>query len=193
MGAMQYGIQRRNVYLVPAEPADLAYVFDAFDDREVWEMYGFEAPSRKHIEEKHREGNLVVGVIRRVADRSRIGFAVVFPPPLFLHQWEYSIVIRDPKDRDAFSAINASDVIAHYIFDHLRIPDGMWRIRADNRPSNAIAKRMGYKPCAVIKVGENRFNFYRIDQQIWGKRRDRIGTDDFLTLTAPPFEPVTSS
>lgn len=202
---MEYGIQRRHIYLVPAEPEDLDYLFDAFLSREVWEMFGFEGPAKALMKERHAEGNLIVAIIKLVEGRRRIGFGVCYPPPLFMRQWEYGLVIPEPKDRDGFSAIAASDAMTHYLFDHLQLEVAFWRIRADNGPSNAIARRMGYRPFGVWRVGDHRFKFYRMTPDLWAARRERLFRGEerhpcglgapFLTLTERPYapEPLTSS
>ena len=199
MFPVEYGIQRRHIYLVPPRPEDLPYFFDAFLVREVWEMFGFEGPAKKAMKQRHKQGNLVLGIIRKVEGQRRIGFGVCYPPPALLHQWEYGLVIPDPKDRDGFSAIHASDAITHYLFDHLRMTDGMWRVRADNRPPNILARRMGYRPFGVWEVGGHLFNFYRMTPEIWLKRREKLERQEkktpsgvgsvFLTLPTPPFDP----
>lgn len=198
---MQYGIQRRNIYLVPPNAKDLAYMLDSFDQTEVWEMFGFEGPSKKMMKMRHKKGNLLIGIIYRVDDRKRLGFAICYPPPvsLFDSGWEFGVVILDPKDRDAWCAIAAGDAMAHYLLDHLRVEHAMWRIRTDNRASNAIARRMGYRPAGRWSVGDHKFDFYRMNQDIWRKRRERLDRQEekhpsgigatFLTLMDAPYEP----
>src|SRR4051812_48889803 len=78
--AVQYGIQRRSIYLIPPSGDDAAWLFEQFDDKEVWQMFGFQGPSRARMIAKHAEGNLVVGVVRRVETKRRIGFVIIFPP-----------------------------------------------------------------------------------------------------------------
>jgi RimJ/RimL family protein N-acetyltransferase len=196
---VEYGIQRRTIYLIPPSEEDLAWMFDHFDAEDVWQMFGFLEPAKAEMIARYEKGNVVVGIIRRVDTKKRIGFSICFPPIAFLSQWEFGIVIPDPLERDAFSAIYASDAMTHYMFDHLRITDGMWRIRADNAQSNALARRMGYKPFGVWKVGEHRFNFFRMTTDIWTARREKLERGEekspsglgaaFLTLCDPPFDP----
>jgi len=196
---MQYGIQRRTIYVVPALPEDLEWIFELFERREIWEMFGFDGPGKEEMIRRHASGNLVIGIARRVADRRRIGFGILFPPTDHLGIWEYGVVIPEREDRDAFSAIAASDAMSHYVFDHLRIEAAIWRIRADNRASIAIAQRMGYRPFGTWEVGGHRFRFFRLNQEIWAKRRAKLDEGEatrpsglgstFLTLSDPPFDP----
>lgn len=203
---MEYGIQRRNIYLTPPRDDDEDYLLDAFDEEEVWSMFGHEGPARGHMQSVLAQERVVRGIIRQVGDQRRIGFSLLFAPPdmLGLEQrfgsWEYGVVIRDPKDRDGFRAIAASDAMTHYCVDHLGLVDWWWRIREDNRPSRAIARRMGYRSMGIWPAGPYTFAFYRMTQAIWERRRARLdraeaknpspGGASFLTLTEPPFDPT---
>src|SRR5687768_15715049 len=71
--SVEYAIQRRRVYLTPADPDDFEYVLDAFQKKELWQMFGFTGPGRLRIIELREGGNLVLGILRRVDDRKRIG------------------------------------------------------------------------------------------------------------------------
>lgn len=190
--AVEYGIQRGTIYLAPPEGDDLEWFLAQFELREIWDMFGFPGPSRKLMEERHASKNLVVGIIRRVEGRRRIGFFVCFPPTDFLEAWEFGFAIPDPRERDGFSALQCADVAAHYMFDHLRIERGSWRVREDNRQSLAIARRCGYRPFAAWDVNGHRFQFFRIDQEKWARRQASLG-DTFRVLEGPPYVPVTPS
>lgn len=204
---MEYGIQRRSVYLTPPqEPDDLDYLLDAFDDEEVWSMFGHSTPARAHMARLDAEQRVIRGIIRRVEDDRRIGFALLFSPPDWLgleHRfgsWEYGIVIRERRDRDGFRAIQASDAMTHYVVDHLGLVDWWWRIRDDNHPSRAIARRMGYRSVGVWSTGQNRYAFYRMTRDAWERRRARLERGEaqhpspegacFLTLEGPPYMPI---
>jgi hypothetical protein len=114
--------------------------------------------------------------------------------------WEFSIAVPDAKERDAFSAIAAADITTHYMFDHLRIDNVGWRVRDDNRASQAIIRRMGYVPYVVWGEGAHRYQLYRINTELWAKRRAKLDRgeeqnpsglgDAFITLAEPPFDPV---
>jgi RimJ/RimL family protein N-acetyltransferase len=196
---MEYGIQRRSIYLVPPEGDDLVWFFHQFDEAEVYEMFGFHQPSRVRIMRAYRLGNLVVGIVKRVATRQRIGFVVMFAPAGNFDFWEFGYRITDPRDRDAYSAFNTTDAMAHYMFEHLRVNAVGWRTRHDNRAADAIVRRLGYKPFDKFTVDGHEYTFYRLDQAGWAERRARLdrgeqthpsGTGDtFVTLKAP-YEPI---
>ncbi len=207
---MEYGIQRRTVYLTPPlDDDDRTYILQAFDQEEVWSMFGHSGPARAHMERIEAEGRWVRGVIRRVADDRRIGFSLLFHPPdwLGLEQrfgaWEYGIVVPERADRDGFQAICASDAMTHYVVDHLGLWDWWWRIKEDNRPSRAIARRMGYRSLGAWSTGANRYVWYRMPKAAWLERRARLdraerthpspGGASFLTLEGPPYRPITGA
>ncbi|MBI4821891.1 MAG: GNAT family N-acetyltransferase [Deltaproteobacteria bacterium] len=194
---MEYGIQHRSIYVVPPSPEALEWILDSFEQREIWSMFGFEGPSRALMAERRAAGNLILGVIHKVETEERIGFAVEFPPVPPLNMWEFGIAVPDPKHRDLKSAIEAGDAWAHYFFDHLRMEEGAWRIRADNASSMALATRMGYRPYLIWDMGGVKQQFFRMDQARWAERLAQIqqeedllatGEDLFVTLE-PPFRP----
>lgn len=191
---MEYGIQRRTIYLVPPADDDLGYFFDAFDLDFVWQMFGMPGPAKLRIMRAYRSGNLVVGILKRVADRKRIGFVMMFPPTQDFDFWEFGYAIIDPQDRDAFSALNATDAMAHYMFEHLRVTAMGWRTRADNHSADAIVRRLGYEPFGAWEVDGHHYTFYRLDAAGWQKRSEKLaraaGGEPFITLAERPFEPI---
>lgn len=197
---MEYGIQRRNIYLVPPEGDDLLWLFEQFDAPEVWQMFGFPGPSRLKIMRAYRSGNVVTSILKRVSDRHRLGFVVMFPPAQDFDFWEFGYAIPDVRDRDAFSALNATDAMAHYMFEHLRVEAMGWRTRADNTKADAVVRRLGYVPFGDWTVDGHHYTFYRLDQAGWAKRRAKLDKgeashpsglgDTFITLGERPFEPV---
>jgi RimJ/RimL family protein N-acetyltransferase len=196
---MDYGIQRRSIYLVPVEDHELLWLFHEFDRDEVWQMFGLPGPGRLRVMRAYRTGDLVVGIIRRVADRKRIGFVVLFPPNGDFDFWELGYAISDPRDRDAFSALNATDAAAHYMFDHCRVEALGWRTRADNRAADAVVRRLGYQPFGRWAVDGHDYTFYRLDQAGWARRRAKLEAGEqrapsglgevFVTLLERPFTP----
>jgi RimJ/RimL family protein N-acetyltransferase len=202
---MEYGIQRRSIYLVPPEGKELTWFFEQFQREEIWQLFGFGAPSRPRIMRAYRSGNLVVGMIRKVATKERIGFAMCFPPAGNFDFWEFAYSISDPKDRDAYSAFNTTDAMAHYMFDHLRVVAVGWRTREDNRAADAVVRRLGYKSFETSIQDGHSYTFYRLDQEGWQLRRAKLDRGElqhpsgtggtFVTLTAPyepiPFAPAT--
>lgn len=197
---MEYGIQRRSIYLVPASPEELEWMFELFDShRQVWEMFGFDGPGRKVIEERHREGNTTIGIVKRVETGARIGFAIVFPPTALMDAWEFGFYITE-GERDAFSAIHTADAMSHYMFDHLGCEPGGFRVRADNAASTAVIRRLGYRKYGTWDVGEHDYDFYRLTRARWEARRAKLVAGEethpspagvaFLPLDGPPFQPV---
>ena len=194
---MEYGIQRRSIVLIPPDDDGLAWIFSEFDREEIWQMFGLTGPARMRILRAHRSGDLVVGEIRHAKDHRRIGFVVVFPPTADFDFWEFSYAIPDPKDRDAYSAMSASDAMAHYMFEHLRIEPLCWRTRADNRASDAVIRRIGYESFGAWEVDGHPYTFYRLDRDGWAKRRRKLDLGEarhpsgiggtFATLDAPPY------
>lgn len=203
---VEYGIQRRSIYLTPPTEDDQAYLLDAFEDEEVWSMFGYAEPAKEMMTRRVAEGRVVQGIVRRVEDDRRIGFSLLFAPPDWmglekkLGHWEYGVVIPDKKDRNGFQAIQASDAMTHYCVDHLGLIDWWWRIREDNGPSRAIARRMGYRSFGIWEAGSNRFAFYRMTRAVWDRRMAKLeraekaspspGGAVFLTLPEAPYEPV---
>lgn len=197
---MEYGIQRRTIYLVPPEGEDLLWMFDQFDREEIWKMFGFAGPSKMKIMRGYRSGNTVTGIIKRVEDRKRVGFVIMFPPTADFDFWELGYAIPDPVDRDAYSAFSSTDAMAHYMFEHLRVDAMGWRTRADNRAADAVVRRLGYVSFGAWEVDGHHYTFYRLDQAGWAKRRKKLDRGEashpsgiggtFVTLGEPPFDPV---
>lgn len=197
---MEYGIQRRSIYLAPPNSEDLPWFFDQFDTPEVYEMFGFNRPSKTRLMRAYRGGDLVVGMINRLENKKHIGFAVVFPPAGNFDFWEFAYAIPDPLDRDAFSALNTCDAMAHYMLEHLRVAAVGWRTREDNRAADAIVRRLGYQPFDTSFVDGHNYTFYRMALDAWMKRKERLmrgeethpsgGGEAFVTLPSFPFEPI---
>jgi RimJ/RimL family protein N-acetyltransferase len=196
---MEYGIQRRTIYLVPPDKPDQLWFYDQFLIEEIWQMFGFPGPSRAKIMRAHRSGNLVIGMIKRVVDKKRIGFGMCFPPAGNFDFWEFGYAIPDPQDRDAYSAFNTCDAMSHYMFDHLRVEACGFRTREDNKAADAIVRRLGYSPFETTVAGGHKYTYYRFDRAVWEKRKARLERgekahpsgigDTFVTLT-PPYEPI---
>ena len=197
---MEYGIQRRSIYLVPPNSEDLPWLFDLFDTPEIYDMFGFNRPSKTRIMRAYRGGDLVVGIIRFAKTKKRLGFGIVFPPAGNFDFWEFAYAIPDPLDRDAFSALNTCDAMAHYMLEHLRVPAVGWRTREDNRAADAVVRRLGYEPFETMFVDGHNYTFYRMVLDGWLKRKARLmrgeethpsGTGEvFVTLPAFPFDPI---
>lgn len=197
---MEYGIQRRGIYLVPPDDDDLGWMLARFEDEEVWRNFGFEGSGRLAMLRAFRRGETVTGILRRVHDRARIGFVVMFPPDEHRDYWEFSYAIPEVADRDAFSALSSTDAMAHYMFEHLGVEAMGWRVRADNRAAHAVVRRLGYQPFEDRVLGGHAYTFYRLSRAGWERRRAKLDAGEaqhpsglgatFLTLAEPPFEPT---
>ncbi len=197
---MEYGIQRRGIYLIPAEGDDAGWFFSQFEDDEVWQMFGMRGPSRAGIMRSFRLGEIVVGILYRVSDRKRTGFVVMFPPTEHFEFWEFGYGIPDPKDRDGFGALNATDAMAHYMFDHLGVESMGWRTRGDNKRADAVVRRLGYQSFGSWEVDGHPYTFYRLTKDGWKKRKSKLKKgekarpsgigDVFVTLDGPPYIPI---
>ncbi|MEO1337730.1 MAG: GNAT family N-acetyltransferase [Myxococcota bacterium] len=197
---MKYGIQRRTIYLVPPSRADLDWMFHQFDVDEIWQMFGMPEPSRHRIMFAYRHVNLVIGMIRRVHDRARIGFMVMIPPRPDYDFWEACYAIPDPRHRDAWAAFNAADAMTHYMLEHLRVNAMGWCARVDNVASDAIIRRLGYIPDEVKEIDGHKYRCYRLQYEGWMARRARLDRGErlhpsgqgetFVTLREPPYEPI---
>ncbi|MEE2901779.1 MAG: GNAT family N-acetyltransferase, partial [Myxococcota bacterium] len=196
---MEYGIQRRGIYLRPTRYNDLTWLFELFTREEIWSMFGFRSESRAEMMRCWRQGDLVTGILVTIRPHKRIGFVIMFPPDESRDYWEFSYAIPEVEDRDAFAALNSTDAMAHYMFEHLQVEAMGWRVRTDNRKAHAVVRRLGYKPGETKIVGTKEYTFYRLDQPGWAKRRAKLDAGEakypsgiggtFLTLSSPPFEP----
>jgi len=197
---MEYGIQRRNIYLAPASDEEVLWFCEQFQRQEVWEMFGMDGPSQMVLLRFVRAGDTVVGILWRAYPQKRIGFVVMFPPDAGRDYWEFGYAIPDPNDRDAFSAMYSTDAMAHYMFEHLNVEAMGWRTRDDNRAADAVIRRLGYVVDKELESQGHMYRFYRLDREGWQKRRAKLDRGEeshpsglgstFLTLPGPPFEPV---
>lgn len=197
---MEYGIQRRNIYLAPASDEEVLWFCEQFQRPEVWEMFGMDGPSQMVLLRFVRAGDTVVGILWRAYPQKRIGFVVMFPPDTGRDYWEFGYAIPDPNDRDAFSAMYSTDAMAHYMFEHLNVEAMGWRTRDDNRAADAVIRRLGYVVDKELESQGHMYRFYRLDRDGWQKRRAKLDRGEeshpsglgstFLTLPGPPFVPV---
>jgi RimJ/RimL family protein N-acetyltransferase len=185
---VEYGIQRRSIYLVPPSAEDLEWIYRSFDDPAIYEALGLNAPSGAEVQRRREEGDHVFGVIREVKSRERIGFVVVFPPSPVFDAWSFAYAIPDARHRNAFFAINTTDAMAHYMFEHLRVDALGWETREGKTAADAVVRRLGYT-ASEARVFEGRtYQFYRITIDDWRRRREKIG-GAFVKLN-PPYWPI---
>ncbi|HTT07726.1 MAG TPA: GNAT family N-acetyltransferase [Gammaproteobacteria bacterium] len=192
------GIQRRTVYLVPPSVEDLEWMFDQFHNPEISEMFGYLHLGGPIMIYRYSAGALIVATIKLVATRERIGFLIMYPPAE-LRFWEFGYAIPDPANRNAFNALNSTDALAHYMFEHLEVSLLGWRTREDNRTADAVVRRLGYPPGERIEELGHRYTLYRLNREGWMKRREKLergearqqaGHPAFFVLP-PPYEPIT--
>ena len=170
-----YGIQRRTVYLVPPTHDDLKWMFEHFHNPEISEMFGYDDLGAAIMPLRYRAGTLVVATIRNSETRKRIGFLIMYPPVGGnFNFWEFGYAIPDPADRNAFHALNTTDAVGCYMFEHLHVPMCGWRTRADNHAANAVVRRLGYQPGETLEMDGHHYTIYRLDQAGWAKRRRKL-------------------
>ncbi len=199
---MEYGIQRRGIYLAPPDEAEVEWFCRQFESHEVWDFFGFDGAAKMGMLRMFRGGDLVVGILHRVTPRKRIGFVVMFPPNENRDFWEFGYAITDLTDRDAFAALYSTDAMAHYMFEHLNVLAMGWRTRSDNLAATAVIRRLGYKPFKTIPdpSGKYTYTLYRLDREGWMQRRAKLDRgeqthpsglgDTFITLPSFPYEPI---
>lgn len=198
---MAYGIQRRTIYIVPPNRDDLRWIFEQFHRQEILEMFGYAEMGPHRMPEVYESGCLVMAIIRRVVSRKRIGFVVMYPPAGF-NFWEFGYAIPDAAERNAFDALNATDAMAHYMFEHLRVPKLGWRTREDNVAADAVVRRLGYKMAHNFEELGHHYRIYELDQEGWARRRARLdrgekahpaGIGGTFAVLRAPYEPILAS
>lgn len=196
---MEYGIQRRTIYLVPPDSADFEYIFAAFDDPNIYRDLGLNEPSGAELRRRHAEGNHVFGIIREVSSRTRIGFVVIFPPTPAFEAWSFAYAIPEATHRNAFAAMHSADAMAHYMFEHLRIDALGWETREGKTAADAVVRRLGYRAVESREINGNIYRFYRITRDEWMARRKKLdageksnpsGLGATFRKLMPPYQPL---
>lgn len=178
---MKVGLRNRRIFVTPIAWDERPWLYAQFDDPAFYPLYGYAAPRGAQIRDQHDAGNLVVGVIRTADER--IGYVVLFPPTDQLDAWEFCYAIPNPKHRNAFWAIAASDAALCYMFDHLKVEAVAWRTRKDNRAALAIIRRIGYATDSEGEVDGQTYLFTRLDRSGWDRRKARLRQGDLRTLS----------
>lgn len=196
---MEYGIQRRSIYLVPPDAESLEWIFRCFDDPIIYTELGLSSASGAELRRRHAEGDHVFGSIMSAPSRARIGFAVVFPPSPAFDAWSFSYAIPEARHRNGFNALHATDAMSHYMFEHLRVDAVGFETREDNAAAGAIVRRLGYPPGETSRIEGRTFRFYRVTRAAWAARRAKLDANElkypsgiggtFVKLNAP-FLPV---
>ena len=198
---MQMGVQHRNIYLVPMAGLDRHWFIRSFAVPEIYTMFGYDAPAMVPMGARLATNELVVGIIRRVADRARIGFVVAYPPTDVAPFWELGYAITEARDRNAFTAMHSLDAMGYYMREHhggVSLLGG--RTRHDNRQAEAVVRRMGFKPLTQLEHLGHAYNVIAQDPAAWEKRKAKLAAAEtaspspageaFVFLRGPPFEPI---
>lgn len=201
---LRVAIQRRTVFLTPPKGMDLLWVSRFMESPEVTAMFSLQEPVPPwHFRSLVNTGRCMLGILHRVADARRIGFACMFAPDEEEERdwWEIAAVIEKRQHRDAFSMLHCVDAMSHYMFDHVGVQRCGARVRADNRASDAVVRRLGHtKVAEVFKDGAMQA-VYVLTQDDWARRRARLEAGErthpsgagaaFVTLPGPPYVPIT--
>lgn len=141
-------------------------------------MFGHTGPSGPMVLERHREGSVVVGIARRPQLGERLGFALVFAPGPWDEGWDFCLAIPRPEDRGTGAAMDMSDAIGHYMFDHLRIEQGTLRIRRENHASSRLAQKLGFRRSSGWRREDGGWvDLYTISPAQWARRRTERQAD----------------
>ena len=196
---MDYGIQRRGIYIVPPAKEDLQWVARSFENKSIADSFGFYKENAQEVFlNRYNNRDLIVAIIRRVADRQRTGFVIMYPP-VMEEWWEFGYVIPDPKHRNAFDALNTTDAMAHYLFDHLNVVGIGWRQEAINTSAISIVKRIGYEVKEQRLIDDRPYNFYAYRRDRWEQRVQKLkraeeknpsGLPGLFVTLFPPYEPL---
>lgn len=199
---VEYGIQRRSIYLVPPAPEGLEWIFRCFDDPIIYADLGLSSPSGEELRRRHAGGDHVFALIKSAPSKERIGFVVVFPPSPAFDAWSFSYAIPSAQHRNGFNALHTTDAMSHYMFEHLRVDAVGFETREDNGAAAAIVRRLGYTSLETLVIEGRRFQFYRVDRAAWAKRRAKLDAGElkfpsgiggtFVKLNAP-FCPVVTT
>jgi RimJ/RimL family protein N-acetyltransferase len=145
-------------------------------------------------------GHIIVGTIKRVADRRRIGFVALRAPSGEQDFWDFSYAIPGVRDRNAFNAINAIDAITHYMLDHVGVPALGGLTLEGNLPAQMVIRRMGYQVVGSREYSGRRWTVFRFGKEEWTQRLARLERAEALrpsglggvlaVLREAPFNPV---
>jgi RimJ/RimL family protein N-acetyltransferase len=166
---MKFGIRRRTIDLVPPSDDDVEWVFASGGSES--------EKTRAAAKSAYRAGKFVIGVIRRNNDDKRVGYVLLIPSSLIATaggNWDFTIMIPDPADRDLFSAVHACDAISHYMFDFGKIKAAIWRIREDNVRAQLLGKRFGYPSQGMVEEGGHRYHLFLLDRDMWRERKAKL-------------------
>lgn len=196
---MKLGVQRRSIYLTPIRGAEHDWLQEICNREEIWKSFGFPTAGGPRMKAWLDNGRTVLPIIKRVADRERIGFAIAFPPHEQVRMWELAYAIPEPEHRNAFNAICAADAMQFYMFEVMKLDEVAWRTREDNVVAAAVLARIGYAPAGVRNMHGIDYVWHVIDRDAWQRRRAKLEGNEvkypspagvaFATLEEP-FDPI---
>ncbi|MEW5850196.1 MAG: GNAT family N-acetyltransferase [Myxococcota bacterium] len=198
---MRFGIQRRHIYLEPLGGMETPWLLRQLQADDVRDAFALTmTPTTQGIQRERKLGRLLLGTIRLVESRARIGFVAMVAPDEEREFWEIFAAIPDRRHRDAWSMLHTVDAMSHYMFDHGGVAKCGARVRTDNTASQAVVKRIGYRVERTELVEDLLHLCYVIDQPTWARRRARLdegearhpspGGGTFVVLRGPPYVPV---
>lgn len=173
---MKLSIQRRGIILQPPQGMDVVWVTRQMRAPEIEENFAWgDDLNAADIIAGHRMGHIVLGIIKRVDDGARVGFALMLPPHEGKDFWELLAAIPQARHRDAFSMVAAIDAMSHYMFDHVGVPLCGATVRPDNAASLAVVRRIGYQQ-REIRPDANGVPhaIYVLDRALWEARKARL-------------------
>lgn len=189
---MRCAVQRRTVVLAPLQQLDGLAVVRAFAQPDVYAMFGFDEPAPQYMAYRLKD-DLISGAIRLAQGNVKIGFALMFPPTDTVGFWEFGFAITEPRQRNAYHALNTMDAMAHYMLDIQGVPLVGGRIRQDNRAAAAIALRAGHRPQFTREHGAHTYTFYTLDADGWRARKEKLARVPgplFHVINHPPYRAV---
>lgn len=172
---MKIAVRKRNTLLSPPSNDDIDWIASILDDPEIWLQFGFPGPAGRRFRHYYkRKRALIAATISTISPMKRVGFTIMFPPA-DLGCWEFAYVIPEASDRNLFTALNSTDIMAHYMFDHLGIDAIGWRTREGNNRADAVIRRLGYAPAETREMDDATYTFYQLDRAGWAKRLEKLG------------------
>lgn len=171
---MNLGVQRRNIYLAPATGLDRHWCARLFNVPDIYGMFGFDGPVAAPMGQRIQKREVILGILRLVENRIRIGFVMMFPPTSVVPFWEIGYAITEPRCRDAFTAINALDAMGYYMWEDQHVSMLCGRTRKDNRAAEAVVRRMGFVPLAQVEHLGHAYSLYAQNPPAWALRKARL-------------------
>ena len=178
---MRFCVQRRSIQLEPTSDEDIQWIATQYNSEALWTNFGFDGPARRAAITSYFQYRSINGIIRSVASGTRIGFVNLIRNEGPKETWRFLYAIVKPAHRNAFHAMFTLDAFAYYAFEHCKVENIEWSVRADNGPSLAVIRRLGYEAHSVRNVNGVKYLNYTVNEQRWEQRK--------AALTAKCSEP----